>query len=565
MSEQDTIFEKLVAIAFFVFIYLSFAQYIGYSDLWWHMSNGRWIVDNMALPSTDPFMHTVPEGYDMRANLLLKGFWLAQVLYYLTYKAIGFIGLILINAGLLTATLFLLWRFIKAQGASTFVACLLLLPCIVFLNEYEIRPKNFSYLATLVMFIIIEAGFYIREDNAGRSKPFYVTPFALMPLVMLIWPNIHRGFFLGYLIMGVYLVSYSLMMLKDKKSVNRDSYLRFLKWAAVAVVASFINPNPFEVFLVNLQEIVWSGKIAVLEFLSLADYAYTRGMDYYVYLYYLLVFLVAASMAISYKRVKLPHLILALGFCVMGIRHIKFSIYFVLISGAMLGLYLPLKCKQPKPAINKAICILSLTLIFFALSDRVGNSVLTSEAPVRRLLPEKALVYIAEHDLPRQIFNPYEWGGYISWNLYPEYKVFIDSRMLNLGVHDEYLAASNGYYRETFEKYDINSVLVDPLDIVTGYVSGLALQLLSSSEWTLLYFDYVSAIFVRADAAHGVTGIDKNRLRGALIKSAKYDIEMFPENPKGYLSLAAIYYSMNRWDLGAEAEKKAQSLKGGAR
>ena len=28
------------------------------------------------------------------------------------------------------------------------------------------------------------------------------------------------------------------------------------------------------------------------------------------------------------------------------------------------------------------------------------------------------------------MFNPYVWGGYLIWSLYPDYKVFIDGRGL---------------------------------------------------------------------------------------------------------------------------------------
>ncbi len=41
--------------------------------------------------------------------------------------------------------------------------------------------------------------------------------------------------------------------------------------------------------------------------------------------------------------------------------------------------------------------------------------------------PVGACDYIRGHGLPQPLFNPYEWGGFVSWYL-PEYPVSIDQR-----------------------------------------------------------------------------------------------------------------------------------------
>ena len=43
-------------------------------------------------------------------------------------------------------------------------------------------------------------------------------------------------------------------------------------------------------------------------------------------------------------------------------------------------------------------------------------------------VPEKEVAFIKGHKLPGPFFNDYLTGGYMIWNLYPEYKVFIDPR-----------------------------------------------------------------------------------------------------------------------------------------
>ena len=59
-------------------------------------------------------------------------------------------------------------------------------------------------------------------------------------------------------------------------------------------------------------------------------------------------------------------------------------------------------------------------------------------------LPVRAVDFIAEKSLPEPLFNPYEWGGYLIWRLYPDYQVFIDSRTLDDGAYADYLPDADG-------------------------------------------------------------------------------------------------------------------------
>ncbi len=91
------------------------------------------------------------------------------------------------------------------------------------------------------------------------------------------------------------------------------------------------------------------------------------------------------------------------------------------------------------------------------------------------------------------IFNSYEWGGYIIWRLYPQYKVYIDGRAFDVYGDDLLFSFMNVYraqlgWEQTLEAQGVRLVLVEP-------GSGIASALLHSSNWNVLYKDQISIVF----------------------------------------------------------------------
>jgi hypothetical protein len=108
-------------------------------------------------------------------------------------------------------------------------------------------------------------------------------------------------------------------------------------------------------------------------------------------------------------------------------------------------------------------------------------------------LPVAAVDYLREANLPGPMFNNYNWGGYIIWEL-PQYPVFVDGRTDLYGdeLLSQYLAAlfARGNWRETLEAYDINLVFVET-------AAPLAKELRQEPGWEQTYDDDMAAIFVR--------------------------------------------------------------------
>ena len=79
-------------------------------DTWWHLKQGELYVTTRALPAQDPFAFTTA------GREWIKFSWAADILFYLTYRAAGVPGLVLLRLGLLLAIALVLYRILRACG-----------------------------------------------------------------------------------------------------------------------------------------------------------------------------------------------------------------------------------------------------------------------------------------------------------------------------------------------------------------------------------------------------------------------------------------------------------------
>ncbi len=109
--------------------------------------------------------------------------------------------------------------------------------------------------------------------------------------------------------------------------------------------------------------------------------------------------------------------------------------------------------------------------------------------------PAAATDFINARKLPQPILNDYDWGGYIIWRLYPDYKVYIDGRADVYG--DQILTSFFNTYEgrpgwsELLDHDGIQTVVIKP------NVPLASLLRVASSNWTSLYEDKQAVIFIR--------------------------------------------------------------------
>jgi hypothetical protein len=118
--------------------------------------------------------------------------------------------------------------------------------------------------------------------------------------------------------------------------------------------------------------------------------------------------------------------------------------------------------------------------------------------------PERAASFLERENIPGQIFNTYNEGGYFTWRLGSKYLDYVDGRAIPFGPglvkrNSELMATppeSPAWQREA-EYYNINAILI-PLGRYNGlHLFPVLRQFCASEAWPPVYLDEVSAVFVR--------------------------------------------------------------------
>jgi hypothetical protein len=139
------------------------------------------------------------------------------------------------------------------------------------------------------------------------------------------------------------------------------------------------------------------------------------------------------------------------------------------------------------------IAIVALAVLIYAVWVLMPESV---EQAQEESLPVTVAAYLTSHDLPREMFNSYNWGGYLMFAA-PQYPVFIDGRTDLYGEFlQDYLdaALARDNWRDILNQHDINLVVVEE-------VSGLDLALREEPGWSMEYMEEGKAVIhVKASA-----------------------------------------------------------------
>jgi hypothetical protein len=155
-------------------------------DVWWHLKTGAIIAATGQVPRTDPFSYSAG-GKPWTAHE-----WLSELLLYGVWRGGGFAALLWYRSLLLAALAAVVFFVVRRRCGSFIVALLatlgVMLATASFWGE---RPHLFSYL--------FFAGLLAALDLAQVGRPALLWA---LPPVMVLWANLHGGFFAAFLLLG---------------------------------------------------------------------------------------------------------------------------------------------------------------------------------------------------------------------------------------------------------------------------------------------------------------------------------------------------------------------------
>jgi hypothetical protein len=239
----------------------------------------------------------------------------------------------------------------------------------------------------------------------------------LVPL-SLIWANIHGAFILEPILMSLYFGQ--LLIKKDKELI------KFGLIACLVGVVSLINPFGTGIYEEAFRHSWYPLNKLIAEWLSPGDLGIVMIFSSVISILAILSNMVFVEKKRLFKKENILFLLSSflvfLGLAFMARRNLSlFGVAFMFVFFEIV------KLKQKDGWWSWLI--LSLLTVFLVvrigLSDkRVDWSLVEKE----RGYPMGVIEYLKNNDSCQNIYNTYEWGGYLVWKL-PEKKFFVDGRM----------------------------------------------------------------------------------------------------------------------------------------
>lgn len=457
------------------------------ADIGRHIKNGEIILsgnsdDRNALLTTNYYSYTEGE------SSFINHHWLSGVIFFIVFKFLGFSGLsILYIAGILTA-FWLMLDLVRKKISPIILGSVALIAIPIIASRAEVRPEVFTFLLTALFIWICS------KYTEGKLSAKWLW---FLPPLQILWVNLHIGFVFGLFIICAYLIG----------SIAGKNYIdstRFVVVLLATCIASLINPShiygvlyPFQIFDIYTYRVFENQSIGFLSNLGVGN-VFTFAA------YKTLVGLVLVSYALAaikdWKKISVPILIIAPVFGYMGLSAIRdfptFALVGLLALGANTVIIFEGDDKRLRLIKNETLLMLACAILI--LSGAVFNVGLSASRSQNFGIGAESNInaaaeFFKKNNLKGPIFNNYDIGGYLIYNLFPAEKVYFDNRPEAYSkkfVNEEYIKALENpeVFNEIDKKYKFNAIFYYYRDY-TPWGQTFITNKVFDPSWTPVYAD----------------------------------------------------------------------------
>lgn len=481
MSLRNLTIERAMTIILFALIFALAARVPVDTDTWWHIRSGEYTLAR-GMIYADPFSFT------MAGEAWINHSWGSQIVLYAAWQVGGALGLSVFMAALAAAGMFFVYKM--CEGSSYLRAFALILGAAAAAVFWSPRPQMFSFFLSAVVLYLL---YLYRRDKVDRLW--------LLPVIMAVWGNLHAGFSIGFIFMGGVIAGEVLGRIFN----SQGEYLAWRKIGKLVVIslisaaALVINPYGLQMLLVPFQTL---GIGVLRNFIQEWNSPNFQGRETWAFVILLLGMFGAAGA--SKRRLNWTDFVLVSGTAFMSLLAGRNIAVFAVAATPVLTYHLDSILNErgwvfkPMSRVTPRMARLNLVIVIVVLVGALAKVLLIMEPislaeNMRAYLPVEVSEYLRESQPPREMFNSYNWGGYLMFAV-PEYPVFVDGRTDLYGdaFLTQYLqtAFAGDGWRETLDSYAINTVVIEK-------DSGLARQLRDENGWGEVYTDDMVAVFVR--------------------------------------------------------------------
>lgn len=518
-------------------------------DTFWQLQSGKYIWQTGQFIYQDTFS-LASEAFR------LEHCWLHDIFLYVTYLAGGYTLLSLLKPLVITLCFGLLLRWSLKRGVDTAYALPVLTLCLLAsADSWLLRPQLWTFLFALLYMHLLYLG---RER--GLSAWFWLIP------LMLVWANLHAACILGFALIAAFWVGEFWRAWRGTGSWRSLGILTLCSLFAFAV--AFVNPYGSRIPVGQLLGHLKQNKVATGD----APVGMVGNMEWLppsfeqVPWFYVVMFIWGATILwrLWRRKMDVAELAFFLGFSYMGFNQIRHSALVALLA----GYFLPAAIHEigqvylnRRPIFSRVLNVLRLaaviTLFLWIATAFARGQLEWGIKPYE--FPIAATDFVLEQKPSGNLYNAYDWGGYLMWRLYPAYLTFVDGRSTN----DHYFQASSQIenswdgWQQTLADEKVNLIITRTCFYDSGGPQNLIDQLARTRDWVLIFQDETAVVYVRSTAENqnlikkfGMP--NQFAFRTMLAEATRLQNEGYPR-PRSWLALGRAHYALGNSEAALAA------------
>lgn len=473
-------------------------------DFFWHLKSGEWIWQHRELPAQDPFNYMSQAGGGSSQQFTLTAYWMSQVLYHLVFDQAGMPGIVALK--FLLALLFVVALIKLRRGDPLIHAALVLVSLPLFLRVYTLdRPQSFSFLCFAVLLILLE-----KERSAATVSAAW-TSYLPVPLLMLLWANLHGGHLVGQITIALFIVLEGLKFThRALQPARPERYRRLVIVGVAGLAASLVNPNSYHAFKVALGPELGPNQNFMRNIEYYSTVTFFRDMHQpLIAIFWGALILAAVYCLATLKKPDITLFVLLAGTGYFGFQHVRYVPFFMIAALPAIGVLL--SAERFGRWGRYLLVAASIAGAAFAVRDQVpsGERVKLAMNVNNEIYPVQAADFIIANDLKGNLYNTYFWGGYLLWRLSPERKVYVDGRNINPQGFFEASEISNAFalpgqhpplWKKRLQQRGVGYIVIPRVKGFKGLLlddaDKLRRALLEAPEWFPVFADPISLVFV---------------------------------------------------------------------
>jgi hypothetical protein len=458
-------------------------------DLPRHILSGNLILQTHLVHTTDIF------SFRTAGVPSIPHEWLSQVLFAASYDLLDLSGVVLLTALIIMVT----WGLVYYQTfykSNSFLLSLLFTALAVGTSQIHVlpRPHIFSYLLTAVWIALLE-----RTNKETRA-------WWMLPLIMLLWVNLHGMFVLGILIGGIYLAG-DFLDQPSKSWFASPKAKGLMLGVALSILATFVSPSGPKIW----EAIASLGSNAYITS-KIPEYQSANFHLPWTWPFIILLLLCILGFARSKQNIRWADVLLVIAFTGLALYTSRLIPLFAIVVTPIAAKAIADWMHSDYPgsrffttennihkinsSSNGLIWIFALIIALTVLFN-LGKAIDPENRGNTfddRFFPVEATSWLKSHPQQGKMLNEFDWGGYLLLRLWPHQQIFMDGHTHIYGEaltreYEQVITLSMGW-ESILKKYNIEWVIL-------RVNSPLSNALISSDDWVIAYQDQTAVILTR--------------------------------------------------------------------